>query len=210
MAATTIGRPGWNKGRKFPAEVLTPDEVRALISAPSLRAPTGVRNRALLVAMYRAGLRVSEALALETKDVDLRTGSVRVLHGKGDRARTVAISAEACDSIARWLDVRRKRGIRSRRLFTTLGGGPMSPQYVRDMMRRMAARGGIEKRVHPHGLRHTRAAEMAREGKATNLIQDALGHGSLATTDRYLRHIEPTAVLEAMRDDWSLDDEAQA
>ena len=78
------GKPHPNRGKRFPAEVLTGDEVRGLIKAASGRAPTGIRNRALLGLLYRGGLRISEALALEVKDLDQNAGTVRVLHGKGD------------------------------------------------------------------------------------------------------------------------------
>src|SRR5438132_9998176 len=74
-----------NAGRRFPAEILTPDEVRALIKACSNRAPTGVRNRALLVLLYRGGLRVAEALRLRPKDLDRAAGTVTILVGKGGK-----------------------------------------------------------------------------------------------------------------------------
>jgi site-specific recombinase XerD len=208
MAAASIGRPGANRGRKYPPEVLTPDEVRALISAASNRAPTGIRNRALIVVLYRCGLRLAEALALAPKDVDLAAGTLRVLHGKGDKARTVGIDPEGGAVLERWVERRKKLGIRSRVLFCTLEGKPLKPQYVRAMLPRLAERAGIEKRVHPHGLRHTHAAELAREGVPVNEIQMQLGHGSLATTDRYVRHLEPRAVIERMQArEWSVDGE---
>ena len=72
-----------NKGRKYPAEPLTEKEVRSLLAKCSGRAPTGIRNRALLTVLYRGGLRISEALALEPKDLDSKEGTIRVLHGKG-------------------------------------------------------------------------------------------------------------------------------
>ena len=184
--------PQSGKGRKLPAEVLTPAEIKALIRACSTRAPTGVRNRALLVVLYRGGLRVGEALALYPKDVDPRRGTIRVLHGKGDQARTVGLDPEALAVIERWADVRKSLGISSRRrLFCTLAGGPLDSSYVRQLLPRLAARAGIDKRVHAHGLRHTHAAELAEEGYPANFIQDRLGHASLAVTDRYLRHIGP-------------------
>jgi len=200
----TLNRSG--KGRKFPAEVLNPDEVKALIRACSNRAPTGVRNRALLVMLYRGGLRVGEALALLPKDVDSRRGTIRVLHGKGDQARTVGLDPEALAVIERWTDVRKALGISSRRpLFCTLTGGPLDPSYVRQLLPRLATRAGIDKRVHAHGLRHTHAAELAEEGYPVNFIQDQLGHASLAVTDRYLRHIAPAARIEALqRRSWGL------
>jgi len=73
------------------------------------------------------------------------------------------------------------------------------------MLRRLANRAAISKRVHPHGLRHTHAAELAAEGWPANRIQAQLGHSSLATTDRYLRHIAPEELLQAARQrDWEI------
>jgi integrase/recombinase XerD len=71
----------------------------------------------------------------------------------------------------------------------------MSAGYVRDMLKRLKARAGLEKRVHPHGLRHTHAAELVREGVPINVIGDQLGHSSLAVTDRYLRDVAPADVI---------------
>jgi site-specific recombinase XerD len=72
-----------NKGKRYPAEPLTGLEVRSLMAACSRRAPTGIRNRALIAVLSRAGLRISEALALESKDLDRSRGAIRILHGKG-------------------------------------------------------------------------------------------------------------------------------
>lgn len=189
-----------NKGKRYPAEPLTAEEVRKLIKACSSRAPTGIRNRALIVLLYRGGLRISEALALETKDLDRREGTVRVLHGKGDRARTIGLDPTAFSMLERWLDRRAELGINGRRrLFCTLHGEPLAAPYVRALLPRLARKAGIEKRVHAHGLRHTHAAELAREGVPMNVIQAQLGHSSLATTDRYIRHIAPEEVIGAMR-----------
>jgi len=74
--------------------VLTEPEAIALIRACSTRAPTGVRNRALIAVLWRSGLRISEALALELRDVDLQAGSLRVRHGKGDKSRTVGVDEQ--------------------------------------------------------------------------------------------------------------------
>jgi len=181
----TVTRRLGNAGKTYPAEILTADEVRALIRACSHRAPTGIRNRALIVVLYRAGLRVSEALALRPKDVDLEAGTVTVLHGKNDRRRTVGIDAGAGAVIERWAERRRGLGINGRApLFCTLGGDPLQASYVRALLPRLAARAGIEKRVHPHGLRHTHAAELAAEGTPINLVQAQLGHSNVATTSR--------------------------
>jgi site-specific recombinase XerD len=192
--------PPANKGRRLPPEVLTEAEVSALLRACSNRAPTGVRNRALIVLMYRGGLRVGEALALRPKDLDRAAGTIRVLHGKGDKARTVGLDPQAFAVLERWLDRRAARGINGHApIFCTLKGEPVSSSYVRVLLPRLAKKAGIVKRVHPHGLRHTHAAELAREGVPARLIQEQLGHSSLATTDVYLRKLAPQDLIDAMQ-----------
>jgi hypothetical protein len=99
-----------NKGQRYPAEILTVEEMRALITACSNRAPTGVRNRALLVLLYRAGCRISEALHLRSKDLDRAAGTVTVLRGKGGTRRTIGLDPGAFAVVERWLDVRAKLG----------------------------------------------------------------------------------------------------
>ncbi len=170
------------------------------MKACSARAPTGVRNRALIAVLWRCGLRISEALQLELRDVDLQAGTVRVRHGKGDRSRTVGLDEQTTALLARWLDRRRKLGAGARApIFCTLQGGRLDSSYVRRLLPRLARKAGIDRRVHAHGLRHTYAAELAREGTAINVIRDALGHTSLAVTDRYLRDVAPTHVIDTMR-----------
>lgn len=194
-----------NKGQTYPAEILTPDEVSALFRACSGRAPTGIRNRALLTVLYRSGLRISEALALYPKDVDRAAGTLRVLHGKGNRARTVGMDAASFSAIERWLDRRKELGLKARSpLFCTLRGQRIQTSYIRHLMKRLAEKAGIEKRVHAHGLRHTLAAELAQERKPMNVIQAQLGHESLATTSRYLAHIRPQQLIDEMqtREPW--------
>jgi len=186
--------------RRRPPEVLSEAEAIALLKACSTRAPSGVRNRALIAVLWRCGLRISEALALELRDVDLDAGTVRVRHGKGDRSRTVGLDEQTTALLARWLDRRRKLSPGARApIFCTLQGGRLDSSYVRRLLPRLAAKAGIDRRVHAHGLRHTYAAELAREGTAINVIRDALGHTSLAVTDRYLRDVAPTHVIDTMR-----------
>jgi site-specific recombinase XerD len=189
-----------NKGRRYPAEILTADEVRALLRACSTRAPTGIRNRAPIVALYRGGLRISEGLALKPKDLDRKAGTVRVLQGKGKRARTVGFDPTAFAMIERWLERRADLGIKKGApIFCTLDEKPLKTAYVRALLPRLAGKAGIEKRVHVHGLRHTHAAELAREGVPMNVIQAQLGHSNLGTTSRYLAHIAPAEVIRVMQ-----------
>lgn len=189
-----------NRGRRLPPEPLTPDEVQALLRACSPRAITGIRNRALLVLLWRGGLRVSEALALKPVDIDVTTGELRVLHGKGDRSRVVALDAEALAVVQRWLDKRHALGINGKAtVICTLAGKPVLPSYVRGLMPRLAQRAGIEKRCHAHGLRHTLAFELAREGVSVPVISRVLGHSTVATTAVYLQHVTNAEAVDAMK-----------
>lgn len=194
------GREPWNKGRRYPAERLTREEVQRLQALCSLRSFSGTRNRALVTLLYRSGLRLNEALDLYPKDLDAAGNSIRVLHGKGDKDRTASMDADGFAVIQRWLDRRAAAEIKPRsRLFCTRYSTPLSGSYVRQVFRRLGERAGIEKRVHPHALRHTYAAELAEEGKPINLIQAALGHANIATTSRYLAHIAPQQVIDMAR-----------
>ena len=205
-----------NKGRKLPPELLTPEEVQALLGACSATAPTGIRNRALVVTLYRAGLRLDEALALIAADVDVAAGVIHVgrrtrgLGGaapttaagaaKGSQVREAVIDAGALGFVRKWLRTRASLGVRADApLFCTLAGGPVHPAYVRQLLPRLAEKAGIDKRVHAQGLRFTHAAELAAEGMPAELIQAQLGHESLASTDRYLRRMPAAHRLEALQ-----------
>jgi integrase len=199
-----VGMKPANYGRKYPAEILTKDEVGRLLAACSRRGPTGLRNRALIVVMWRAGLRIAEALALRPKDVNLDHGTITILHGKGDRARTVGVDPQAAAVIDAWARRRRELGIGPLApLFCTISGNtrgrPVKSSYVREALKELAGKAGIEKRVHPHGLRHTHAAELAREGVPVHVIRKHLGHSSLATTERYIDHLVPLEVIRAVQ-----------
>ncbi len=196
--------PSTSRGRRFPAEVLTATEIGRLLDACSRTAPTGVRNRALIVILWRGGLRVSEALALTPKDVNRNSGTLHVLDGKGGKQRMVALDPLAFGVIERWLDVRKQLQVPSHApLICTLAGKRVQTAYVRALLPRLASQAGIEKRVHAHGLRHTFACELMRERLPINLIQKQLGHASLAVTSRYLQHVTPPELVEAMqRREW--------
>ena len=202
-----MGKTG-QRSRRRPVEPLTSAEVASLLRQCSATAPTGVRNRALITVMYRTGLRAAEALALRPADVNPERGTIRVLHGKGDKARTVGIDDGGMALVQRWMDRRAALGHRGGPLFCTLAGGPLSDSYVRTMMRRIGARAGIEKRVHPHGLRHSHAVDMAGEGVPLPAIQQQLGHDRPSTTDTYLRGIAAAdlAAMARARPPWNLED----
>jgi integrase len=147
------------------------------------------------------------------RDVDTTSGLVRITYGKGNaraayKPRTVAIDPGACAMVELWLAERRRLGIpRDVQLFCTISddaeryGGqwrPLSGTYVRNLLKRLGRVAAIDKRVHPHGLRHTMAFELFMERAPMNLVQQQLGHESLATTGRYAAHIAPQLLAEVM------------
>jgi integrase len=198
------GEKPLNYGRRFPPEILNRNELDRLLKACSRCGACGLRNRALIIVMWRAGLRIEEALALFPKDYDGDAGTLAVLHGKGDRRRVVGIDPQACAVLDKWMDRRRELGFGPRSpLFCTISGatrgGRLKSSYVREMLKELAYKAGIHKRVHPHGFRHTHAAELAHEGVPVHIIRRQLGHSSLAMTERYIEHLSPAEVINTMQ-----------
>jgi len=187
-----------------PVEILTLKECESLIGVCSRRSPAGIRNAAIIVVLWRCGLRVSELTHLEVKDVDLDQHTISVLHGKGDRQRVAVIDPRATAVVQHWLTTRLKLKLRSRWVFCTFSkghrGGPVSDRYIRAMLKRLAVRADIEKRVHPHGFRHTHTVELVREGVPLNVVRKQLGHSTLAVTHRYADHISSQDVVDALKD----------
>src|SRR4051794_18167942 len=148
-----------NKGRKYAAEPLSPEEVERLLEAIRGRGPIAVRNRALVAVLWRSGLRISEALALRPSDVDERQGTVNVREGKGRKSRVSVIDAKALGHVRAWLEVRRRIGLNGRQpLFCSIADGsggqgvrqrgkPLDASYVRRLLPRLGQAAGIEKRV---------------------------------------------------------------
>lgn len=165
----------------------------------------GRRNVALLMVMWRTGLRLDECLSVQPRD--LKAGppaELRVRRGKGSTTRVVGVRADAWSALAVWLAVRRKRGIppsikgEVTTVFCTLDGGKLDGGYVRRTFAAKARRAGVLRRVNPHGLRHTFASNMSRAGQPIEVIRDALGHSTLAVTDHYLRVVSGARVIDAM------------
>jgi len=186
-----------------PAEPLAPEEVRALLAACAGDTLTGLRNHALLVVLWRAGLRIGEALQLRCSDVNFGAGTIRVLHTKTREPRTVGIDGQALDVVRAWVGARAVAGIGDDRpLFCRLHGQPgekLSARYVRAQMGRLATVAGLQHRVHPHGMRHTMAVELRREGWPIPEISRQLGHRSIGTTQVYVDHLYPAEVIDRAR-----------
>jgi integrase/recombinase XerD len=166
---------------------LSVDDVGRLLEAPRPADAEGLRDRAILEAMYGAGLRVSELVGLDVDDVDLEYGSVRVL-GKGGKERDVPIGRYAREAISAYLTRVRPRLATSRSrsaLFLNPRGGRLSRQSCWNLIRKHAAAAGIRKRVTPHTLRHSFATHLLEGGADVRVVQELLGHASVATTQVY-------------------------
>lgn len=191
-----------DRRRRYPPQTLTTAEVESLMAACG-DSPAGVRMKALVVVMWRTALRCSEVLALMPWDVDPADCTVRVLLGKGRRSRTVGLEPRAFSVLDDWLKVRAGLGFGDGApLFCSLHGTSLDNdtgrRFIRAEFARLGRRAGVHKRVHAHGLRHTRAVEMRREGTDVYLISRALGHSNVGTTDRYLSDLFPREVIDAM------------
>ena len=189
---------------KRPPEVYTAEEIHLLIKACGRRSPSGVRNAALIATLYGAGLRINEALALLPSDLDLAKGLVRVRHGKGDKYRTCGLFPDCQAILERWLERRKGMGFNGREpvfcgISKNAWGTFLKDAYFRVAFPRIGKKAGIEKRIHAHGLRHSMATELSREGQNLSIISAQLGHSSLAVTDRYIKRIAPFELANAMR-----------
>jgi site-specific recombinase XerD len=200
MPGYHAGRSPRNKGMRYPADPPTVEEIVAVMRQVGTDRH-GTRLRALIVVLWRAGLRIHEALALTERDLDPRRGSILVRRGKGGRRREVGMDAWGFDQLSPWLAERAKLPVGS--LFCVIDGPtrgrPWSAAGVRVEFRRVAAEAGIRRRFAPHQLRHAHALELAREGLRLNIIQRQLGRLNLGTTSIYLQGIDPEEIIAAVR-----------
>lgn len=177
MPGYLAGRAPHNKGMRYPPDPPRAEEI-ILVMRQAGDGRHGLRIRALIALLWRGGLRISEALALNETDVDERRGSLLVRHGKGDKRREAGMDTFGFEQIAAWMAHR-----------TMLPPGPLlcvidgatrgrrwSCTAARRELRRLAVQAGVRRRFAPHQLRHAHAVELAREGVAVNIIQRQLGH----------------------------------
>jgi site-specific recombinase XerD len=158
------------------------------------------RLRALIVVLWRAGLRINEALALSESDLERRRGALLVRRGKGGHRREVGMDEWALEHLLPWTDARVELPVGP--LFCVINGPtrgrPWSPAAARADLRRVAAAAGVRRRFAPHQLRHAHAVEMAHEGVPLIVIQRQLGHSNLGITSIYLQGIDNAEIIEAV------------
>ncbi|MCO5399957.1 site-specific tyrosine recombinase XerD [Ralstonia soli] len=169
-------------------KTLSEAQVEALISAPDVDTPLGLRDRAMIELMYASGLRVSEIVALKTVEIGLNEGVVRVIGGKGGKDRLVPFGAEAGDWLRRYLRDGRTALLGERTadaLFVTARGEGMTRQAFWHIIKRYALRADIRAPLSPHTLRHAFATHLLNHGADLRVVQMLLGHADISTTQIY-------------------------
>ena len=160
----------------------------------------GRRLRGLIVVLWRAGLRIHEALALTEADLDACLGSLLGRRGKGGRRREVGMDDWSCKQLEPWLQARVRLPVGP--LFCVVNGAtrgrPWAAAAARCELRRVARQPGVRRRFAPHQLCHAHAVEMAREGEPLIVIQRQHGHTNLGITSIYLQGIDNTEIIDTV------------
>jgi site-specific recombinase XerD len=176
------GRPPRNKGRLYPADPPIVEEIVAVMRQAS-DDRHGWRLRALIVMLWRGGLRIQEALALAERDLDARRGSLLVRSGKGGRRREIGMDAWGWEQLQPcWPRASSYRWGRCSASSMARRAGALGRTRGPRRVPRLAVQASVRRRVAPHQLRHAQAVELAREGVPLNIIQRQLGHANLGTT----------------------------
>ncbi len=166
---------------------LTEVQVEALLDAPDVDEPIGLRDRAMLELIYASGLRVSELVTLKTVYVSLADGVLRIT-GKGSKERLVPFGAQAAEWLTRYTAYARGDildGQSSDALFVTSRGGPMTRQMFWKLIKKYAIKAGITQPLSPHTLRHAFATHLLNHGADLRVVQMLLGHSDISTTQVY-------------------------
>src|SRR3954447_16374245 len=193
------GRPSRNRGRGYAPDPPRTEEIIAVMRYCG-DGVHGARARGLIAVLWRAGLRIQEALDLNDLDLDRRRGSVLVRRGKGGRRREVGMDDWGFEQLEPWLREREQMPIGP--LFCVIDGRTRGRAWyasaARAALRRRAARAGVRRRFAPHQLRHAHAIELAREGVPLNVIQRQLRHRNLGVTSIYLQGIDPDEIIQTV------------
>lgn len=180
--------------RTLPRDILTVEEMRVLLSTPSMQTPLGVRDRVVLELLYSTAVRVAELCGLDVADVDLDAGLAHVREGKGGKDRVVPVGRLACELVEGYLVAVRPM-LLERRTFNTHEPALILSQYgqrlgragVAKLIARHADRAGLAVHVTPHTFRHACATHMLRGGANLRHLQQMLGHEKITSTEIYTR-----------------------
>ncbi len=193
------GRKPKNAGQRYPREAPTVSEIVAVMNAcPDT--VSGKRTRALILVMWRSGVRISEALDLHEADLNEHGRTLFVRCGKGSKSRLIGMDDTGFQQLKPWLEIRRTMPVGP--LFPVVLGATAGRRWsasgARSAIRHAALRSGVRKRIHPHSFRAALAVELDREKVRLTLIQRQLGHTNLATTAIYLASLSNSEVIDAI------------
>lgn len=183
--------------KKLPV-FLTEEDLLKLLHAPDTDTPAGFRDRTMLELLYATGIRVSEMMNLDTKDINLDIGFIRVF-GKGSKERIVPVGKEAMKYLKEYListrNILAKPHLSGMALFVNQKGSRMSRQGFFLLLKKYGKQAGITKNISPHTLRHTFATHLIEHGADLRSVQEMLGHSDIVTTEIYT-HVSRSKVKE--------------
>lgn len=183
--------------KKIP-DVLTLDEQEKLLNQFNLRYITSQRNKTMIQLLLNTGLRLSEMTNLKWNDIDLMTGQVKVVEGKGLKDRILWLDEETLTMLGKWKQRQFKEWGRSDLVFTTRTLHSLDGKAVRSMIKTYSDKAGIKKHITTHSLRHTFASDLLRDTKNIRIVQKALGHADISSTQIYT-HIVDEELEEALK-----------
>lgn len=183
--------------RKIP-EFLTKEEQERLINVFNVRYFNSHRNKMMIQLFLASGLRLSEMINLKWNDINLLTGQLKVVQGKGSKDRMLWLSDSTIQLLQDWKQRQTKQLGKVVYVFTNRTGNILKDRDVREMVVTYAGKAGITKTISPHTLRHTFATDLLRDTKNIRLVQKALGHADLSTTMIYT-HIVDDELEDALK-----------
>lgn len=186
-------------GRKLP-EVLTIEEIDAMLAAIDLSSNEGQRNKAIIETLYSCGLRVSELVSLRFEDCFFDEGFIRVI-GKGNKERLVPVSPSVIEEVALYVkhdreNVPVKKGNEAI-IFLNRRGAQLTRVMIFTIIKRLAEAAGIRKNISPHTFRHSFATHLIEGGANLRAVQDMLGHENITTTEIYT-HLDQRFLRDAI------------
>ena len=164
--------------------ILDSYEQMAMLKQPNPRAPTGLRNLCIISLMLKIGLRVNEAVNLNDSDIDWEEGRIRIASSGAAKERMLYLDKPELSLLKKWQN---QKPSDCDYFFCTLDGSKLQDRYIREMIKRLAKKAGLEKDVYPHLLRYTFAVEFIRETGDLEMLQEALGHRDTAATQNYAK-----------------------